>query len=185
MRNQGEWILTYTGKRFYALDPKPEDVCLEDIAHASSRNNRFTGHSKRPLSVGEHCVNGVLLMRKLGYNKFYQSAFLLHDASEAYLQDIARPFKKMLPDYLRLEEIVQNAIYNKYLGGELTQTAKEIVEEIDNVMLINEMEQLMPKIEWNVPKVKNMHYVNLEHGFSHEQTKIMFLELADSFGLKD
>lgn len=40
----GDWIQTYTNKQFWPLDPRPEDVCIEDIAHALSLQCRFTGH---------------------------------------------------------------------------------------------------------------------------------------------
>jgi hypothetical protein len=29
---KGAWIETYTGKKFYALDPRQQDICIEDIA---------------------------------------------------------------------------------------------------------------------------------------------------------
>ena len=51
------WIQTFTGKRMYPLDPKPEDICIEDIAHALSNICRFTGHTKKFYSVGEHSIN--------------------------------------------------------------------------------------------------------------------------------
>lgn len=31
------WIGMYMGKKFYPYDPKPKDVCLEDIAHSLSK----------------------------------------------------------------------------------------------------------------------------------------------------
>jgi 5'-deoxynucleotidase YfbR-like HD superfamily hydrolase len=43
---RGDWIQTYSGKRFFPLDPRPEDVCIEDIAHALSLLCRWTGHVK-------------------------------------------------------------------------------------------------------------------------------------------
>ncbi len=41
------WIQTYTGKKFYPLNPRSEDINLIDIAHALSMQCRFTGHTKR------------------------------------------------------------------------------------------------------------------------------------------
>jgi len=38
------WMQTYTGKRFYPLDPKPELIYLRDIAHALALQCRFGGH---------------------------------------------------------------------------------------------------------------------------------------------
>ena len=35
---QGDWLQTYTGKQFYPLDPQPEDIDIQDIAHAGDGN---------------------------------------------------------------------------------------------------------------------------------------------------
>ena len=40
-------IMTFTGKRFYYLDIKPDDICIEDIAHALSNTCRYNGHCKQ------------------------------------------------------------------------------------------------------------------------------------------
>lgn len=54
---RGDWIQTFTGRRFWPLDPRPEDVCIEDIAHALSLKCRFGGHCTRFYSVAEHSVH--------------------------------------------------------------------------------------------------------------------------------
>lgn len=41
---KGDWFLTYTGIHFYPMDPRPEEVCIEDIAHALALQCRFNGH---------------------------------------------------------------------------------------------------------------------------------------------
>ncbi len=40
------WIITFTGLKFYHLNPQPEMVTIEDIAHALSNIGRWTGHTK-------------------------------------------------------------------------------------------------------------------------------------------
>lgn len=40
------WIQTYTGRRVEPLNLQPEQVCLDDIAHALSNKCRFTGHCR-------------------------------------------------------------------------------------------------------------------------------------------
>lgn len=44
MNRTTDWIQTYTGLRFYSMEPSHEDVCIEDIAHALSLICRFGGH---------------------------------------------------------------------------------------------------------------------------------------------
>ena len=51
-----DWIQTYSGKKFYPLDPRPEDIDIRDIAHALSLNCRFNGHCRCFYSVAEHSV---------------------------------------------------------------------------------------------------------------------------------
>src|SRR5487761_1741512 len=44
---KGDWIATFTGRAFWPLDPRPEDVVIEDIAHALSMLCRYGGHCRR------------------------------------------------------------------------------------------------------------------------------------------
>lgn len=88
---RGDWIQTYTGKRFYPLDPRPEDVDVRDIAHALSNLCRFAGHTKTAYSVAQHCVLAARLAPPAS-----KLAALLHDANEAYMGDVARPWKRYL-----------------------------------------------------------------------------------------
>jgi hypothetical protein len=83
------WIVTHSGRRVDPLAMRPEDIDIQDIAHALSLLNRFTGHTTRPYSVAEHSVRVSWLCRP--ENALWG---LLHDASEAYLADIARPVKR-------------------------------------------------------------------------------------------
>jgi hypothetical protein len=85
----GSSIETYSGIHVTPLDPKPEMICLGDIAHALSQQCRFAGHCKKFYSVAEHCVH----VSHLVPSDFAKVA-LLHDAGEAYLMDIPRPLKK-------------------------------------------------------------------------------------------
>lgn len=87
------WITTYTGRRFYPLAPRPQDVCLEDIAHALSMKCRWTGHVRTFYSVAEHSVRVARLLNDQGFDARVQLAGLLHDATEAYLPDVASPIK--------------------------------------------------------------------------------------------
>lgn len=32
----GDWMQTYTGRQFWPIDPRPEEIEIEDIAHALS-----------------------------------------------------------------------------------------------------------------------------------------------------
>lgn len=82
------WIETFSGKKFWPLEPEAEHVRLEDLAHALATTNRFGGHALDPISVAQHC----LAVADLAYPALRLAA-LLHDAEEAYLGDHVRPVK--------------------------------------------------------------------------------------------
>jgi 5'-deoxynucleotidase YfbR-like HD superfamily hydrolase len=73
-----------------------------------------------------------------------QLACLLHDASEAYLSDVTRPIKGLMPEYLMFEARLQTEIYEKYLG-KLTEAEKAAVSEADDCMLYYEFVTLTGK----------------------------------------
>jgi len=50
------WIETWTGVAFDLEKPRPEDVRIEDIAHALSRQCRFGGGVREFYSVAQHSV---------------------------------------------------------------------------------------------------------------------------------
>lgn len=106
------FIETVSGKEFHFLDPKPEDIEIEDIAYSLANQCRFTGHVPF-YSVAEHSLLVAAQFADSG-DKQLMLAALLHDASEAYLSDIASPIKQFLPEYTKMEEKLQTAIYNKF-----------------------------------------------------------------------
>lgn len=90
------YIRTISGRKFWPLNPRPEDVDIGDIAHALSLRCRYNSHVPYLYSVGQHSIN-----------VFYQSDGalwgLLHDAAEAYLPDVPRPIKGEFPFFNEIE----------------------------------------------------------------------------------
>jgi uncharacterized protein len=132
----GDWIQTYSGKKMYPIDPRPEEISLQDIGHALSNICRFTGHSNRFYSVAQHSV----------YVSVYASQEnalwgLLHDASEAYLFDIARPVKReeFLKGYVEVEERLMNCIADAF---GLSWPMPQEIKELDNRFLMTEARDL-------------------------------------------
>lgn len=142
------WIQTYSGKKFFPMDPRVEDIELEDIAHALSNTCRFTGHCKKGFySVAQHSVLVSYICKK--ENALYG---LLHDASEAYLVDLAKPVKK-LPEFQifrDLEAKVMEAVCTKF---GLPIVEPKDVKEADTIMLATEARDLMAPLhpDWKQP----------------------------------
>lgn len=153
------WILTFTGRRAWPLDPRPEDICIEDIAHALALTCRFTGHCREFYSVAQHSVLVSHYVSDQGGDAGLQLAALLHDASEAYLPDVARPIKgrllARLPDgwrfpapvrFSKAEERLMDAIVLA-LGDVLEMTfdlANPLIKQADIALLLSERRDLLP-----------------------------------------
>lgn len=140
----GDWIQTFTGRAFWPLDPRPDEVHIADIAHALAHQCRYAGHCRRFYSVAEH---SVLLARAMP--KEHRLAALLHDAPEAYLVDLPRPVKRFMPSYGVAEMAVWLAISARF--GLSPELAAE-VHEADTRILVDEFEQAMapPPAPWSV-----------------------------------
>lgn len=149
-------IRTYTGIMFDPLNPDPELVNIEDIAHALSLLCRANGHFRTFYSVAQHSVNCMEEAKARGHSRKVQLACLLHDASEAYLSDVTRPVKQELPRYLEIEKPLQDLIWMKYLGSPLTQEEYAQVFAIDDAVLYHEFVALMDmKLEPVEPALKS------------------------------
>lgn len=129
-------IVTYTGRVVNPLEIRPEDISLTDIAHSLSNLCRFTGHTKVFYSVAEHSV------RCYDYATEHKLWVLLHDASEAYVNDIARPLKHSAAydAYRTAEEHIMKVIAQKY---ELVWPEPPSVKVIDRRILVTEIRDLM------------------------------------------
>lgn len=145
-------IVTYTGKIFDLLNPKPEMVCLEDIAHSLAYQCRYTGHTREFYSVAQHCV----LMAENPDLPGDSLAKLLHDAAETYIGDIARPWKRLLwvnkvdnlssiwfiPKPVRKFEQKIQKVIGLALSVDLKHSAE--VKKADLRMMATEVRDLMP-----------------------------------------
>ena len=129
-RNDENWILTYTGKKFYPTDPRPAEICIEDIAHALANLCRYAGHSEDFYSVAEH---SCLIAEKAPPS--YRKWALLHDATEAYVVDMPRPVKRFLKEYRAIEERLLWAVAGHF--GLSLPIPDEIIE-LDNRILLDE-----------------------------------------------
>jgi len=140
--DRGEWLQTFSGVKFFIRDPRPEDVRIEDIAHALSMVCRFGGHVRKPYSVAEHSVRVSECIAELGGTPEEVFWGLMHDAAEAYVGDIIWPLKRQpeLSGYKIVERRVELAIC-KAFGMSYDMPA--IVKHADLVMLATEKRDLM------------------------------------------
>lgn len=132
-------ILSNSGKYFNFLSPQDYDYTIEEIAHALSHINRYTGHSRVPYNVADHSVRVSYLVPKK-----YALDGLMHDCSEAFLGDVSSPLKQLLNDYKIIEEKVERAIANHF---SLEYPHPPCVKIADYTMLVTEKRDLLPYSE--------------------------------------
>ncbi|MET3505481.1 hypothetical protein [Halalkalibacter oceani] len=141
------WMETYSGKKFHPLNPSLEEICLEDIVHSLAKACRFGNHLPIHFSVAQHSMICALVARELGCSKKIELYALSHDFSEAYIVDIPRPLKALLPDYKAIEHKVQNKMY-EFVGLEPpTEDEKLIIKYIDNLVLYYEGKYLTNNVD--------------------------------------
>ncbi|MEJ8326065.1 HD family hydrolase [Kosakonia sacchari] len=128
------FIQTYTGKKFDYLAATAGDIDIKDIANALSNICRFAGHLPEFYSVAQH---SVLCSQLVPVEYAFED--LMHDAAEAYVQDIPAPLKSLLPDYRRMETMVDDLIRNKF-GLPLEHS--QVVKYADLTMLATERRDL-------------------------------------------
>ncbi len=139
---KGNWMQTIGGRAFYPLDPRPEEIDIQDIAHALAHVCRFGGHCKAFYSVAEHCVRVSQAIREAGGTVAEQFEGLMHDSAEAYVGDMVWPLKQVedVSGYKRVEKLVEAAIAERF---QLPHEQSPIVKKFDLVLLSTEKRDLM------------------------------------------
>lgn len=141
---KGDWIQTFTGVEFYPFDPRPEEIRIEDIAHALSMQCRYAGHCSKFYSVAEHSIRvAELLPMPL---KLWG---LLHDAAEAYLVDLPRPIKRHSEIgalYRVAEESLMRVIAERF---GLSWPEPPEIDAADKALLCWEAMHLLPNNTWH------------------------------------
>lgn len=134
----GHWMQTFSGRKYYPYDPRPEDFHIEDIAHSLSMLCRYNGHSKYFLSVAQH---SVLMSQYVSEENALWA--LMHDAAEAYVGDMIRPMKcggQMGADFQALEADTLITIAKRF---NLPWPIPDEIHEADNRMLATESRDLL------------------------------------------
>lgn len=168
------YIETVKGNRFYFDNPSFD---IEEIAHALSMQCRYTGHCKRFYSVAEHSVLVATLVETLKLGDPFEG--LMHDGQEAYLSDIAAPWKVMLPDYKRMELALETKLRASY---GFSPTISSGVKRADWIALFIEARELLPSKaqDWSAPEgIKEQAHLfsgDLIHCLAPKEARDLFLE---------
>lgn len=91
-------------------DPHQGSISLGSIAHGLAHTCRFAGQSERFYSVAEHACLVAAKLEGEGAMERVVFAGLHHDDAEAFIGDVTRPLKSLLPGYAKLEARVTREI---------------------------------------------------------------------------
>lgn len=178
----GSTIKVSSGHYVDIQNPEPDMIDIHSIASALSKICRFGGHCPLFYSVAEHCIHAAGFAFKDGKQIEVVRAVLLHDATEAYLGDMVKPLKQLLPQYSVLEAKMEHAVSERF-GIDFAKHAY-IIKHYDRLMLKAE------KIaQWPTDNSQWTGFAEIEHrpvDFMYhepERARIEFLEAAKFIGL--
>jgi hypothetical protein len=134
---RGPTILLHSGHYFDLLDPAGSRFELEDIAHGLAHTCRYAGQCIRFYSVAEHSWHASYLVPEE-----LKLAALMHDAAEAFIGDVTRPLKQLLPDYRVIEKSIEAVMAERF--GLADRCADAAVKRADIAMLAAEQRAMMP-----------------------------------------
>jgi hypothetical protein len=176
---KGDWVPTYTGGRFYPLDPLPEEIFIEDIAHHLARLCRFNGAGQSFYSVAQHSC--IVSSQVPAPDKLWG---LLHDAAEAYIGDMVGPIKN-LPEFAFYREIEKNILFA--VADKFCLRSREIPIEVgcaDLIALRTEARDLgLYSPDWSISDIQPYNFQITP--LNPCQSEILFLNLYHQLIKKD
>ncbi len=142
------WQRMLSGRRLDLLDPSPNDIEIEDIAHGLARVARWNGQTvgTHALSVAQH----VLIVEDIAHDVCpdwplsFRLAALLHDAPEYVIGDLISPFKTAIGlDYKAFENQLLRAIYLRFgIDDPLPSAAATAIKRADQIAAYYEASRL-------------------------------------------
>lgn len=173
----GPAILLFSGSYFDFEAPQTSEFTIEDIAHGLSMVCRFAGQCSRFYSVAQHSVH---LSEIVPPEHAFQG--LMHDAPEAFVGDVAKPLKMMLPDYGIIEKRVEAAVFERF---NVSMPLHPAIKEADVLMLVTEQHQLMKnRDDWEYCRGRTPLDVKIP-SWSQGQAKSRFLKRYHALSVKE
>ena len=180
MTHNGPSILT-ADDRYYFFNHPSVNVTLNAVARGLANTCRFGGQCQQFYSVAEHSIYvSRLVPAPLALWG------LMHDASEAFIGDMPKPLKEVLPDYKALEKRIEGPILAAFgLEGAMPREVKDA----DMAMLSVEQVQVMANHDpWSWTIHTDDAHSRIKVAFlspqeAYEAFVQRFVEVCDGLGL--
>jgi hypothetical protein len=134
--------LPRSGNEIDAKNPDPDEITVDDIAYGLSGERRYNAHTDPRINVAQHSVDTVRLLDHQGFGPEIQHYGLFHDGSEAFVKDIMKPLKNLLPLYEQIEEGVQDAVWMSLGVDKPSSEQERVVKMADNQLRYYEIENI-------------------------------------------
>jgi uncharacterized protein len=102
-------ILINTGRLVDPFNLDDHRFSAEELLKPLAKLCRYSGQCNRFYSVAEHTVHLINAVPQ-----HLKRAVALHDLNEGLTNDLPRPFKQRLPDYVQFEKLVQYRIFQQF-----------------------------------------------------------------------
>lgn len=129
-------IVTASGKTLDLEVPLISDIDAYDIARGLAHKGHFAGQTDKMFTIAEHCLLVAHIIEYGEVPKQHEKTLillaLLHDAAEAYINDMLSPIKKYSSVYKTFEFNIQVVIHAKYGVGDVDNSLFHIIKSADN-----------------------------------------------------
>ncbi len=142
------WQRMLSGRRLDLLNPSPEDIAIEDIAHGLARVARWNGQTlgDHAFSVAQHVIIVEQIAADLNpdWTDQWRLAALLHDGAEYVVGDLISPFKNAVGlNYKSLENRLMEAIHLRFgLPTKLPEDVQAAIKQADRIAAFFEATRL-------------------------------------------
>src|SRR4029077_948986 len=142
------WQRMLSGRRLDLLNPSPNDIEIEDIAHGLARVARWNGQTlgEHAFSVAQHAllVEDIAAHMHPDLTRRFRLAALLHDAPEYVIGDLISPFKAAVGlDYKAFERQLTRAIHARFgRPPEMSREDAALIKRADRISAYFEAIQL-------------------------------------------
>ncbi len=148
---KGTWSQGYSGHEYWVLDPRADEIYVDDMVMGICREPRYRGQTSFTYPVGYHSILVSQFCYKIAIERKWPEFLalaaaqygLVHDSPEAYLGDVTHSLKKQvtMKGYKVLEAKWWKSIVERFQIWESPDVVA-LVEEVDKRIVIDEVEAL-------------------------------------------